>query len=113
MNLNVILALGTPDEIGFIYDVGHAQTLDRLGFYPHEEWLKRFSTRIIETHLHDVIGTTDHLAPGLGEVDFDMVARYLPAQAIRTCEFQDINSYEQVKSGLNFLAAKGCISMLQ
>ncbi len=111
--LEVLLSLASPDQIGFIYDVGHAQTLDRLGFYPHEEWLKRFSTRIIETHIHDVIGTTDHLAPGLGEVDFDMVARYLPAQAIRTCEFQDVNTYEQVKSALSFLAAKGCISKPQ
>ncbi|MRS05534.1 sugar phosphate isomerase/epimerase, partial [bacterium] len=111
--LEVILSLASPDQIGFIYDVGHAQTLDRLGFYPHEEWLKRFSSRIIETHIHDVIGTTDHLAPGLGEVDFDMVARYLPDQAIRTCEFQDVNTYEQVKSALSFLAAKGCISKPQ
>ena len=111
--LEITLRLAEPEQIGFIYDIGHAQTLDRLGFYPHEEWLKRFSSRIIETHIHDVIGTTDHLAPGLGEVDFDMVARYLPAKALRTCEFQDVNSYEQVKSALEFLAAKGCIPRSQ
>ena len=108
--LEVLLSLAIPDQIGFIYDIGHAETLDRLGFYPHEEWLKRFAARIIGTHIHDVIGTTDHLAPGLGEVDFDMVARYLPAQAIRTCEFQDVQHPRTGQGWLDFLAAKGCIS---
>ncbi len=70
--LETLLTLAGPDRIGFIYDVGHAQTLDALGFYSHEEWLKRFAPRIIGTHLHDVIGTTDHYAPGLGNVDFSM-----------------------------------------
>ncbi|RPJ23879.1 MAG: HAD family hydrolase [Chloroflexi bacterium] len=107
--LGILLNLAGPEQIGFIYDVGHAQTLDRLGFYRHEEWLKRFAPRIIGTHLHDVIGTTDHYAPGLGEVDFGMVAAYLPENAFRTCEFQTFNSPEQVKAGLKFLVEHGCI----
>lgn len=107
--LAVLLSLAGPDRIGFLYDVGHAETMDQLGFYAHEEWLKRFSPRIIGTHLHDVRGTTDHYAPGLGIVDFDMVARYLPEGAIRTCEFQNFNTPEQVQAGLRFLAERGCI----
>jgi len=107
--LEVLLGLAGFDRIGFLYDVGHAETLDQLGFYAHEEWLKRFSPRIIGTHLHDVRGTTDHYAPGLGIVDFDMVAAYLPEGAIRTCEFQNFNTPEQVRAGLRFLAERGCI----
>jgi sugar phosphate isomerase/epimerase len=107
--LGILLALAGSDQIGFIYDVGHAQTLDRLGFYRHEEWLKRFAPRIIGTHLHDVIGTTDHCAPGLGDMDFSMVAAYLPENAFRTCEFQTFNSPEQVKAGLKVLIERGCI----
>jgi sugar phosphate isomerase/epimerase len=107
--LEILLELAGPEQIGFIYDVGHAQTLDRLGFYPHEEWLKRFAPRIIGTHLHDVIGVTDHYAPGLGEVDFSMVAKYLPENAFRTCEFQTFNTPEQVRAGLKFLFEHGCI----
>jgi putative hydrolase of the HAD superfamily len=109
--LGTLLALAGPDRIGFLYDVGHAQTLDILGFYRHEEWLKRFAPRIIGTHLHDVVGTTDHYAPGLGEVDFDMVASYLPEKAFRTCEFQTFNTPEQVKAGLRFLVEHGCIKL--
>lgn len=107
--LRTLLDLASPEQLGFIYDVGHAQTLDRLGFYPHEEWLKRFAPRMIGTHLHDVIGVTDHYAPGLGEVDFSMVAKYLPENAFRTCEFQTFNTPEQVKAGLRFLLEHGCI----
>ena len=109
--LEILLGLADQDQIGFIYDVGHAQTLDVLGFYRHEEWLNRFGPRIIGTHLHDVLGTTDHYAPGLGNVDFDMVAAHLPENAFRTCEFQTFNTHEQVKAGLQVLVEHGCIKL--
>jgi sugar phosphate isomerase/epimerase len=110
--MGFLLGLAGPDQLGFVYDTGHAQALDRLGFYPHEEWLKRYASRMIGAHLHDAIGITDHLAPGLGEVDFDMVATYLPEDAFRTCEFQVVNTTEQVKAGLKFLVEHGCIKCL-
>jgi HAD superfamily hydrolase (TIGR01549 family) len=109
--LETLLALAGPDRIGFIYDVGHAQALDAMGFYSHEEWLKRFATRIILTHLHDVIGTTDHYAPGLGEVNYSMISSYLPETALRTCEFQTFNTPEQVKAGLDVLVESGCVKL--
>lgn len=109
--LDVLLGLAEPARIGFIYDVGHAEVLDRMGFYAHEEWLKRFAPRIIGTHLHDVVGLTDHYAPGLGEVDFSMVAAYLPDDAFRTCEFQTFNTPEQVKAGLQVLIERGCVKL--
>ncbi len=108
-----LLALADADRLGFVYDVGHAQNLDRLGFYAHENWLLRYASRIIEVHLHDVRGIHDHVAPGLGDVDFDMVARYLPAAAIRTLEVQPSNTPEQVKAGLRYLAAHACIKSLK
>jgi HAD superfamily hydrolase (TIGR01549 family) len=110
--LQILLDLAGPKQIGFIYDIGHAETLDCLGFYPRSEWLERFATRIIGTHLHDVINTTDHYAPGLGNLDFKTTGDYLPADAFRTCEFQNSNSPEQVKAGLEFLAEHGCIKKL-
>ncbi len=104
-----LLAMADESRLGFVYDVGHAEHLSRLGFYPHQEWLRRFSSRIIEVHLHDMIGIHDHLAPGLGEIDFDMVAQHLPSRAIRTLELKPSNTPEQVKSGLRYLAQHGCI----
>lgn len=110
--MGMLLDLADSDQLGFIYDVGHAQALDRLGFFPHEEWLKRYSSRIIGVHLHDVKGVEDHFAPGLGEVDFDQLAAYLPEKAFRTCEIQPAMRAEQVKNGLKVLADHGCIRSL-
>jgi sugar phosphate isomerase/epimerase len=98
--------------LGFIYDVGHAQALDRLGFYPHKEWLERFASKMVGCHLHDVIGLADHLAPGLGEIDFASIANFLPESAFRTCELLPGNTLAQVKEGLNVLIKAGCIRNL-
>jgi sugar phosphate isomerase/epimerase len=107
--LSEFLALAEPEHLGFLYDAGHAQALSRLRFYPHEAWLERFASRIVGTHLHDVVGIQDHRVPGQGEVDFNMVAEYLHKAAFRTLEFQGFNTHEQVKAGLKVLLDHGCI----
>jgi HAD superfamily hydrolase (TIGR01549 family) len=107
--LEELLSLAGPDCLGFIYDVGHAQALSRLGFYPQNVWLKRFSQRTIGVHLHDVIGLQDHRLPGQGEVDFAEIAAYLPETAFRTFEFQGPFTHEPVQASLRFLEKQGCI----
>jgi sugar phosphate isomerase/epimerase len=101
--LDDLLDLGCGEVIGYWHDVGHAQVLQHLGFGTQEAWLRRFSSRMIGVHLHDVVGLKDHLAAGLGQVDWDMVARYMPANALRTCEFQSFNSPQEVAAGLKWL----------
>jgi len=110
--LEELLKLEAPERIGFVYDVGHAQALDRLGFYQSQEWLDRFASRIVEVHLHDVKGINDHLAPGLGEVDFKKIARVLPARAVRTIEVSHHNSIDQLKSSLRVLVESGCVNLV-
>jgi len=107
--LDVLLDVGYDDTVGYWHDVGHAQTLQHLGLIRHEEWLRRFGSRIIGVHLHDIVGIQDHYAAGLGQMDWDMVARYLPTDALRTCEFQKTNSPQQVVAGVRRLMEKGCI----
>jgi sugar phosphate isomerase/epimerase len=108
--LEDLLSLGCDSVLGYWHDVGHAQVLEELGFGTHEEWLSRFSERIVGTHLHDVRGIQDHLAAGLGTIDWGLVARYLPAGALRTFEFQPSNSPQQVEAALAWLADRGCIA---
>ncbi len=107
--LDYLLNLGYDEVIGYWYDVGHAETLERLGFNAHEEWLRRFSSRIIGIHLHDIVGIDDHRAAGLGQADWGMVARYIPAGTLRTCEFQNDNSPQQVVAGVRFLVERGLL----
>lgn len=107
--LEQLLNLGLAN-VGFWYDVGHAETLAQLGFFPHQDWLRRFSSRIIGVHLHDVLGIDDHQAAGTGQIDWDMVARYVPASAHRTCEFQNFNTPDQVRAGVQWLVQKGLVN---
>ena len=109
--LENLLNLGFAN-VGFWYDVGHSETLDRMGFHRHAEWLERFAPSIIGTHLHDVLGIDDHQFAGSGQIDWDRVRRYLPANALRTCEFQNFNSHEQVTAGVRWLVEKGCVQTL-
>jgi sugar phosphate isomerase/epimerase len=101
--LDELFDLGLGERVGYWHDIGHAQVLEHLGLNTHEKWLRRFADQMIGVHLHDVVGVTDHLAVGLGQVDWDMVTRYLPAGALRTCEFQPFNSPQQVAAGLKWL----------
>lgn len=109
----LFLTLADTDQLGLIYDTGHAHALDRLGFYPETEWLQRFSDRIIGTHLHDAVGIQDHQAPGVGEIDFKMVADHLPKTAFRTLEIKSLHSIEEIRKGLLHLVDTGCIHPAQ
>jgi sugar phosphate isomerase/epimerase len=101
--LDELLDLGCGDALGYWHDVGHAQVLEHLGFGSQEEWLRRFAGQMVGIHLHDVVGVDDHRAAGRGAVDWSLVARYLPAGALRTCEFQPSNSPADVRAALDLL----------
>ncbi len=108
--LDTLLNLGYGDTVGYWHDIGHAQKSEYKGYGPHEAWLTRFADKMIGVHLHDIVGMEDHLAAGTGQMPWEMVAQRLPANGIlRTCEFQNGNSPEQVAGGLRWLADKGLI----
>ncbi len=110
--MEILLALCDEDWFGFQYDVGHAQALDVLGLASHQEWLERFSGRMIGAHLHDVIGTSDHQAPGVGEIDFCKIAPYLPETALITLEVGPQASLKELSRGLEILAESGCVKRI-
>ena len=110
--MEFLLGLADAERLGFIFDSGHARAMSLLGFFDEKKWLERYSGRMIGTHLQDAKGVNDHFAPGLGDVDFGMIAKYLPIGAFRTLEVQPFNSAEQVKNSLQYLVDKGCVNLL-
>jgi sugar phosphate isomerase/epimerase len=111
--LGRLLETVADERVGFWYDVGHAHTLQRLGFSNHAAWLQRYASRMIGVHFHDVVGLKDHQAPGSGEVDWTLVANHLPSHGIiHACEFRPYVTSEQTVAGLRFLADQGCIARL-
>lgn len=108
--MEVLLAESDPAVVGYWHDTGHAETQERLGIARHQDWLQRYSSRLIGIHLHDVNSERDHQCPGAGQLDWEMVARYLPDAAIRVCEIGEWNE-EYCMAGLPpFLDRKGMLA---
>ena len=95
--------------VGYWHDVGHAEVQQRLGFDLHEEWLSQFKHRMIGIHLHDVLGISDHCAPGKGDVNWKMVAKYLPGEVVKVCEIGEWNAEGQIQGVVSFLQKEGIV----
>lgn len=106
---DVMLAETDPDVVGYWHDTGHAATHERLGYAHHEDWMARYSHRLIGIHLHDLNMERDHQCPGDGEIDWTMIARYLPEPATRVCELGEWNSVEGVQRTPAVLQERGVI----
>ena len=102
--LEVILDRFDGGNIGYWHDVGHAAVQENLYGVSHEELLSRFSPQLIGVHLHDAEGARDHQAPGKGKIDFEMMKRHLPSDAIRVVELSPTVAAEELEEGLQFLA---------
>ena len=103
----VMLSETSPEVVGYWHDTGHAATHELLGYATHEEWLSRYSHRLIGIHLHDMNVERDHQCPGAGELDWNMIASYLPASAIRVCELGEWNTRQCVERTPEFLEDAG------
>jgi sugar phosphate isomerase/epimerase len=95
--------------VGYWHDVGHAEVQQRLGFSLHEEWLSRFGDSMVGIHLHDILGISDHQAPGKGDMNWEMVAKYLPPGIVKVCEIGEWNDEEQMQGVVKFLQKKGIV----
>lgn len=108
--MHLLLSELPPDVVGYWHDVGHAEIQSRLGFAPHGDWFEAYGDRMIGVHLHDVTGIKDHLAPGIGEMDWDMIARNLPSPLIKTCEIGPWNDPQDVANTVGFLKKKNILT---
>jgi sugar phosphate isomerase/epimerase len=102
-----LLADFAPAEAGYWHDVGHAEVQWRLGFVDKRRWLDTNGPRCIGCHLHDVTGLADHRAPGNGDVEWDYIAKGIPAAALRVFEINQSQPAEAVASAIPFLRARG------
>ena len=96
--------------VGYWHDVGHAEVQQQLGFGSHEEWLSRFTDRMVGIHLHDVLGIADHHAPGKGDINWEMVTKYLPPKILKVCEIGEWNNEEQIQGVVGFLKNRGVLN---
>ena len=81
--------------------------LDYLGFLEHEEFLRRYGDRLVGMHIHDTRTVRDHQAPGQGDTDFTMLARYLRPDTIRTLELHRTATAARDQPGARSARAAG------
>ncbi len=78
------------DRLGFCLDAGHVYAFSKT---PLSKWIDDLGERIGHLHLHDNHGDDDeHLAPGMGIVDFDMLFSWLSGKGkspVMTLEAHD------------------------
>ncbi len=89
------------------HDAGHGAKLEYAGFVEHEDYLRRYGDRMLGMHIHDTLAGRDHLAPGQGETDFAMLARYLRPETIRTVELHSHVTPEQISHAVQLLSQLG------
>lgn len=94
-------------RVRYWHDIGHAHTLEVLGFRPHLETLRAMVPYLCGMHLHDAIGTADHKAPGTGEIDFASVLKLVPAEALKVLELAPAVTREEIVAGLTLLQGFG------
>ena len=54
-------------------------------------------------HLHDIKGTQDHLAPGMGEFDFISLKPFLKRNTIKVIEVHQPATKDQLKMSITYL----------
>jgi sugar phosphate isomerase/epimerase len=91
--------------VGYWHDAGHGAKLAYGGFIEaHEDYLRRYGHRLVGMHIHDTQGSRDHRAPGQGDTDFAMLARYLRDDTIRTLELHPSVTASEISQALDLLA---------
>jgi len=100
---------GAP--LGYWHDTGHAHAGEMLGLLQPEELLNRYDDHLIGVHLHDALGLDDHLPPGTGDIDFDLLNGHLKPETLRVLELKPGTPDADVAAGLTFLREKGIVSI--
>jgi len=105
--IGIILEEFARSQIRYWHDVGHAAVQEKFGVLSHEELLLSYSSHLLGMHLHDLRGYDDHYAPGTGDLDYDLIMKYLNSNVIKIIEVHPKVSREELVEGMRFLKLKG------
>ncbi len=95
-------------HVYYWHDTGHARVAEKLGLVNSDEsFLKQYSGKLLGIHFHDIIGFSDHLSPGNGEIDFKRISSYLKQRTIKVLEPHETSLREDVINSRTYLQDLG------
>ena len=102
--LKIIFANLKDKPVFYWHDTGHAAVAENLGFVnSSDEYLAAYGKNIIGTHLHDVEGCRDHLAPLKGKLDFSKLKPYLKNTTLKVIEAHYPATSQEIIKGRDYL----------
>ena len=90
-------------DIGYWHDVGKIHLRELVGLQPQGQWLDTYASRMVGIHLHDAVDQESEMPPGLGQVDFKLIASYIPQAATRVVEVNPRHGRAEVLASVQFL----------
>lgn len=86
-----------PHVGGYWHDFGHAHMQELVRVAKHQEWLSRYSARLVGMHIHDSKGCQDHGPLTIGTIDFVGLMPFIPPTAISVLEIHKHSSAEELR----------------
>lgn len=100
--LDVIFKAFAGAPVGYWHDTGHAHAQEQLGIVSQAVLLAAHGHRLAGLHLHDAKGLDDHLAPGLGEVEFGCLKGWVDPQRPLVIELAPGTAQQDVSRAVAF-----------
>lgn len=94
-------------HVGYWHDTGRIHERGLAGLPDQGAWLDKFASRMLGCHLQDATAEESEMPPGTGEVDFKLVAEYVPRGASRVIEMHPRHGRAQILAAVTFLLGAG------
>ena len=93
--------------LAYWHDVGRIHLRQKLGLPGQGRWLESYASRMVGIHLQDAAESDPQLPPGAGEVDFKLIAEYVPKTASRVLEISQCHGRTEILGAVQFLTSLG------
>lgn len=94
-------------RVRYWHDVGRIHVREKQGLPTQGAWLDAYGSRMIGIHLQDAAEEETEMPIGLGEVDFKLLAEYVPSDAERVLEIGPRHGRAEILASVQFLVDHG------
>ena len=93
--------------VKYWHDVGRIHMREKQGLPAQGAWLDSFGSRMAGIHLQDAADEEAEMPIGIGEVDFKLLAEYVPSEAERVLEISPRHGRAEILASVQFLVDHG------